>query len=236
MKKKSTKLHLMLMLVCLLAVTTLKAQTVLSTTNVYCLSSTVTMKANLDAAAVSYIWKRYNTPDATGPSTIVAGQNTAILTDGPLNTPGYYSYVATAVNADGCTSEVSTLIVVYVLPGINAAITASVDAAHQHYCTTDVPTGANAIVLSATGSNAQPGLSETFAYNYQWFKDGVAITTNGTSPTYTLTAPFDAAVGPKAYTVKLTYQIKPTCDAGTSLPITITVNDVPGKPVITITP
>jgi hypothetical protein len=31
MKKKSTKLHLMLMLVCLLAVTTLKAQTVLST-------------------------------------------------------------------------------------------------------------------------------------------------------------------------------------------------------------
>ena len=200
----------------------------------FCLGSPVTLKAtSLNAATI--IWQRYKGQTATGTATPIAG-NTPALSDATITVPGYYTYVATGVNADGCTSVVSDPIVVYVLPDITATIAANVDAAHQHYCTTDVPTGTNAIVLTATGTNTQTGLSETFAYNYQWFKDGVAIATNGTSATYTLTAPFDAAVGPKAYTVQLTYIIAPTCTAATSTSITITVNDVPGKPTIVITP
>lgn len=197
----------------------------------FCPGAPVTLTAASTGAA-TYLWQRYDGKTATGTATTVSG-TTATLSDSPAN-PGFYTYVSTGINADGCTSTVSDPIVVYVLPGITAAITANVPTANLHYCKTDVPTGANAITLTAVGSSTQT-VTETFGYNYQWYKGTTAIT-GATNATYTLNAANDAGVGTNAYTVQLTYKVKPTCTSSTSNIINVTVNDIPGKPTITITP
>jgi hypothetical protein len=191
----------------------------------------VTLTAAATGAS-SYVWTRYAGKTATGTATPIAG-TTAALSDLPAD-PGYYTYVSTAVNADGCTSVVSDPIVVYVLPGITAAIASNKADADDHYCTSAVPTGANSIILTATAGKSGTAVTETFAYTYQWYK-GTSLIAGATGTTYTMNSTSDNTVGTNAYTVKVTYAIK-ACTATTSNAVNITVNDVPGKPVITITP
>lgn len=236
MKKKSTTFKLILALFLIVAGTAVKAQVnnltdLAPAAGVFCPGVPVTLTAN-SAGATSYTWFRYDGKTTTGTATTVTG-TTAALSDLPAN-PGYYTYVSTGINADGCTSTVSDPIVVYVLPGITAAITSSTGGSSTSYCKNNVPTGPAAVVLTATGSSAQT-VTETFGYNYQWYKGTNAIT-GATGATYTLNSTDDAALGSFNYTVQLTYKVKPACTAATSNPIGVTVNDVPGKPTIIITP
>lgn len=198
---------------------------------VFCPGVPVTLKAAATGAA-SYVWQRYSGQAVNASPTAISG-TTANLSDSPTD-PGYYTYVSTAVNADGCTGVVSDPIVVYVLPGITITIASNKAAADNHYCTSAVPTGADAITLTATADKTGTAVTETFAYNYQWYK-GTSLIAGATSATYTLNSTNDTAVGANDYTVQVSYVLK-TCTAQTSNVVTVTVNDVPGKPVITVTP
>lgn len=221
------------MLVGMFAFTALKAQTVSGTGNLYCLGSTVKIGAVHDAAAASYIWKRYDGQSTTGTATTIAGQNTENLTDVPT-LPGYYTYVSSSVNSNGCESAPSDPITIYILPGITASITNS-------YTSNDICT----TVLPATGTlTAVPGtaqtVSETFdpatAYTYQWFKNGTQV---GTGITYTLTTADIATATvtgtPDKYTVKINYATH-ACTEVESAPANFNIIALPNKPVISVTP
>lgn len=234
MKKKTTLIKLLLTTLFLFALTTVKAQVsaltdlTSGTLAAYCPSETVKLTAASSGAA-SYVWKRYPGVGTTGtPVTLTA--TTANLTDTPTD-PGYYTYVSTGLNSEGCESSVSDPATIYVLPGITAAIVSNNPTVTQ-YCQSAVPAG---ITLTATGGKAQT-VTETFAYTYQWYKNGTAITGANTS-TYTLNSTSDAVVGNnQAYTVSIGYVIKPSCTATTSNAINFNVIATPGKPTITITP
>jgi hypothetical protein len=231
--KKSTTHMLLFILLFLLAGNSLKAQVAaLSDLNAgtlaaYCPLDQVKL-TSASTGAVSYVWKRYVGTTATGAAVTLAG-TTANLTDTPVD-PGYYTYVSTGLNADGCESSVSDPVTIYMLPGITASIVSSNPATTQ-YCSTQLPA---TLTLTATGGKAQ-AVPETFAYKYQWYKTGVAIT-GATASTYTLNSTTDAVVGTNfAYTVRITYVIK-ACAETTSNAINFDVIATPGKPVITITP
>jgi len=240
MKTKSTPFKILLTLLFLLAVTTIKAQTISTlgglttgTLAVYCPSDQVKLNA-ASTGAVSYVWQRYTGTTATGTPTTLTG-TTANLVDVPT-APGYYTYVSIGSNADGCTSVTSDPATIYVLPGINVSIASNITGNPSgpiSFCTNNVPTGAAAITLTATATTT-PTVPESFAYTYQWFKGTTAIT-GATTATYTLTSPGDAVVGTNAYTVQVSFVIK-SCTPGISNPINVTVDDVPGKPVITVVP
>lgn len=234
MKQKSTFRKLVLTLGILLSVTaTLKAQIAAltdfasGTKAAYCSGEHVKLTSTASGAA-SYVWKRY-AGVGTGGTVTNLTENSATLDDAPT-TPGYYTYVSTAVNSDNCTSTDSQPFTIYVLPGINATATENAGG-KTSYCTNDFPT--TSMQLTA-GVSQTATTTETFAYNYQWYKDGTAIT-NETNATYTLTQANDAAVGAHHYTVNVTFKVKPAC-AATSSSVDITVNDIPGQPTITITP
>ena len=236
MKQKSTTLKLFLISLFIMAGYSVKAQvTTLSqlspAAGVFCPTVPVTLTA-ASTNAVSYVWTRYSGTTATGTATPIAG-TTSSLSDLPAD-PGYYTYVSTGVNADGCTSTVSDPIVVYVLPPITASIASNKANADNHYCVSSVPTGSDAIILTATAGKGGTAVSETFGYTYQWYK-GATLIAGATGATYTMNTTNDNVVGANAYTVQVNYAVK-TCTAQASNGVTITVNDVPGKPVVTITP
>lgn len=231
MKKKSTKLQLLLTLVCLFAFTALKAQTVAGTTNLYCIGSTVKIAAQHDATAASYIWKRYVGQGTGGTMTTLTTQTTENMTDAPTD-PGYYTYVSVAVNSNSCESAPSDPVVIYVLPDVTASIDNS-------YASNDIC----ATVLPATGTlTAKPGkaqsVAETFAntdYTYQWYKGGTLIP-GATNITYTLTAAdIAAAAANVAFTVKIKYAAH-ACNEAESAPVNMNVIALPNKPVISVTP
>lgn len=233
MKKKSTKLHLLLMLVCLFAVTALKAQTVPGTTNLYCLGSTVKIGAQHDATASTYIWKRYDGQGTGGTLTTLTTQTTENLTDVPT-LPGYYTYVSVAVNSNGCESAPSDAVVIYVLPGITASITNSY--ASNNICTSVLPTTGTLTAVPGTAQTVSETFDPATAYTYKWFKNGAQV---GTGITYTLTATDIAAataVGtPDKYTVEINYAVH-GCTAVTSAPVNINIIALPNKPLISVTP
>lgn len=234
MKKESISTKILLMMFLLLAATAVKAQVgALSDLNagtlaVYCRGDQVKLTAASTGAA-SYVWKRYDGPTATGTATTLTGQTTANLVDSPTG-PGYYTYVSTGLNADGCESVVSDPATIYTLPGITAAIVSNSPGTTQ-YCANALPAG---LTLTATGGKAQT-VTETFAYTYQWYKGNTAIT-GATGKTYTLNSTDDATPGTNiAYTVRINYVIK-SCSEATSNAINFNVSAVPGKPTVTVTP
>jgi hypothetical protein len=234
MTQKFSTHKVLLILLFIIAGTTVKAQVgalgdlTAGTLAAYCPSDQVKLTA-ASSNATTYTWKRYAGTNTSGTATLVAGQTTANMVDTPLG-QGYYTYVSTGLNADGCESIVSDPATIYKLPGITAAIVSSAPATTQ-YCASAVPT---TLTLTATGGKAQ-SVTETFVYKYQWYRDGVAIT-GATNSTYVLNATDDATVGANIpYTVKITYQIK-ACTETTSNAINFTVLALPGKPTVTITP
>jgi len=231
--KKSTLFRILLPVIMMIAGTTVKAQGIsalgglnAATKAVYCLTDQVKLNDQTSGSA-TYTWVRYSGIGATGTATPITASTGGAMVDATITAPGYYSYVATGTNANGCPSDPSDPITVYVLPNISVAINGSPTA-----CVST----ATSDILTATASNAgTPTLPEVFAYTYQWYKGSTAIS-GATGQTYTLNNTTDAAVGAESFYVKAFYVIKPTCTEGTATPYTVTIQANPVKPVLTITP
>lgn len=236
--KKSTLFRILLPIIIVMVGITAKAQTIsaigdlnAATKAVYCPSDQVKITDQTNGSA-TYVWTRYTgtTVGSAGSGTTVTGQTTASMVDGTIPGPGYYTYVSSGTNANGCPSDPSEPILVYVLPNISVSINGSANA-----CVSTVTSD----ILTATATNATASIPEVFAYTYQWYKGTIASSTlipGETGSTYTLKASTDAGIGAENFFVKVKYVIKPACTEGTANPYTVTVEANPIKPVLIITP
>jgi hypothetical protein len=172
---------------------------------------TITGPQNAGVDYPAYQWYKL---DAAGVAHLVTTSTTRTYTETPTG-PGYYNYQLVTVNANGCTSPISDIYHIYVLPPITATITTSI--ASNIICANNQ----SSILLTATPSN--PG---AYTYSYQWTRNGVNIP-GATSNTYTLS---EASSGSVSMGVIITYTLASGCSASATQ--TITVDPIPAKPTI----
>ncbi|MBW4891699.1 hypothetical protein KXQ82_18385 [Mucilaginibacter sp. HMF5004] len=164
-------------------------------------------------AGVDYPAYQWYKLDAAGVAHLTT-TTTRTYTETPSGA-GYYSYQLVTVNANGCTSPMSDVFKIYVLPPITATITTSV--ANNTICANNQ----SSIVLTATPSNPA-----AYTYTYQWTKNGTNIP-GATSNTYTLS---EAASGSVNMGVIISYTLNSGCSATATQ--SITVDPIPVKPTI----
>lgn len=128
---------------------------------------------------------------------------------------GYYNYQVVTENANGCTSPISDVFKIYVLPQLNVTVTASA----ASMCADP----ANASLLTA---NVTP--ASGYTYSYQWTRNGTPIA-GATSSTYNVTGESTAAT--VTFGVNVAYTLNTGCTATGTKDITIT--PLPTKPMIT---
>jgi len=179
---------------------------------VLCAGSTISMSAPQDNGVdfTKYHWYKI---DASGNKQEVTAMTGRTYTETSTQ-PGYYSYQVVTENANGCTSPISDVFKVYVLPPLSVSITTPTSSVCAEAGSTTT--------LTAT---ATPGSG--FVLNYQWTKNGTAIA-GATSNTYTATGLTTA--GTTTYGVTVTYALNSSCSATGTKDITIT--PVPSKPTI----
>jgi hypothetical protein len=180
---------------------------------VLCAGTDISMSAPKDGAAdfAKYHWYKIDTNGDKQEVTAITGRT---YTETPT-TAGYYKYVVVTENANGCTSPLSDVFSVYVLPPLSVTITTPTSSMCAE--------AANSTVLTAEVTPTG------YAVNYQWTRNGTVIS-GATSSTYTVTGETTAAT--LTYGVKVTYAIKPSCPATDTHDIVIT--PVPTKPTITV--
>jgi hypothetical protein len=145
-------------------------------------------------------------------------QLTSITTRKYTETPtsaGYYNYELVTENTNGCTSPISDVFKIFVFPQLNVNIVAQ----NNSICT-----GVGATVLTANIGNG----NTTYAYNFQWTRNGLAIS-GATSNTYTVTN--ETAAANIAFGVSVSYTSNPSCSANATQSINIT--PLATKPLIT---
>ena len=190
-----------------------------------------------------------------GGATPITGQ-TAIKLPVTNATPGYHTYRVVGVmnygNSQLCKSNGFEDFTVYVLPPLTVTATAP-NTDKLKYCVDNLPTGAGAIVLTATtafsvaqntvGGLINPAVSD-FEYIYAWYKTdlagvkiGPALQTSNVN-TYTIA---QTVIGSFKYLVEVVYAVKPACVPSYNAVVTqnnteatIIVTPKPGKPTISI--
>jgi hypothetical protein len=195
--------------------TTAPPATASAVAKVYCAGSAITLTGPQDPSTSAPFTKYHWYKMVSGTATEVTGQTGINYTE-TSTTAGYYDYELVTENASGCTSPVSDVIMVYVLPPLSVTITTS--SASVCAGSTATPT------LTANPTPATP-----YALNYQWTLAGVNIA-GATSSTYTV--PVDNTAETLNYGVTVTYALNPTCGPATATQA-ITINPLPTKPTIT---
>lgn len=115
---------------------------------------------------------------------------------------GTYGYQLVIENAQGCTSPISDIYRVQVLPSLSVSISAPV----TNVCATP----GNSVVLTA---NVAGG----YAYTYAWLRNGVAIS-GATSATYTVS---ESVVGNVTFSVNVGYVLAAECVGSASKVISV---------------
>ena len=132
-----------------------------------------------------------------------------------LTTTGYYEYQVVTENSNGCTSPVSDVFKVFVLPPLVPTITPLATS----ICSGTGTTTLTASVTPATG----------YTFTYQWTKGGAPIS-GATSSTYTVPAETVTVNTTDTYGVTVAYSLNPTCTATATQDIIVV--PVPTKPTI----
>ena len=200
----------------------------------------------------TYEWYEVN---GAGGADAIAGQTTIKL---PVTsaTPGYHTYRVYGIqdygNSQTCRADAYEDFTVYVLPPLTVTATAP-NTDVLKYCVDNLPTGAGAIVLTATTafSGAQNNVSglpnpsvSDFDYIYTWYKTdllgnkiGPALQASNVN-TYTVA---ETVIGSFKYRVEVVYAVRPDCVPSYNAVVTqnnteatIIVTPKPGKPTISI--
>jgi hypothetical protein len=179
---------------------------------VLCAGTNISMSAPQDGTVdfAKYHWYKI---DANGNKQEVTTITGRTYTETPT-TAGYYNYVVVTENTSGCSSPVSDVFSVYVLPALSVSVTSPTS--------TMCGVATNEILLTAA---VTPGTGYTI--NYQWTKGGVDIS-GATSSTYNVTGETTPAT--LTYGVKVTYALNTSCAATATKDIVIT--PLPTKPTI----
>lgn len=184
-----------------------------ASSSVLCYGSNISLTGPTDGTGtLKYDWYKINSSN-TAVLVKEGTNNDNTYTEASAGT-GYYTYKLVMVNANGCTSDASDPISIYILPQLSPAIAAT----NASIC----EKGQTSTTLSITGLNTN------YTYTYQWTREGTDIS-GATSATYTAT---EQTAGTVHYGVKVSY----TLNSGCSQTATTTINviAVPSKPTIQI--
>jgi hypothetical protein len=191
---------------------------------IYCAGSTISLTGPLDPSTgnpfTKYHWYKLAADQTT--KTEETTQTSQTYTEVSTTTPGYYYYELVTENANGCTSPISSLLQVYVLPPLSVTISTTAVSVCQNSTTTPV--------LTANPTPVPPA----YTLHYQWTKTiGAGTTTNvgSDSPTYPVPAADDVTPEIITYAVTVTYDLNPACSAAANQNITIFAT--PTQPTIT---
>lgn len=179
---------------------------------VLCAGSNISLTAPQDNGAdfAKYHWYKI---DASGNKQEVTAMTGRTYTEAST-TAGYYNYQVVTENANGCTSPISDVYKIYVLPPLSVTITS--------------PTNSMCgVATNETLLTANPTPATGYTLNYQWTKNGVDIT-GANASTYNVTGETTPAT--ITYGVKVTYALNNTCPATNTKDIVIT--PLPSKPTI----
>jgi len=182
---------------------------------IICQSQNISLTGPQDVGGVDYPTYQWYKLDAGGVAHLTT-TTTRTYTETPT-APGYYEYQLVTVNANGCTSPISDIIKIYVLPPITATITSNI--ANNTICAQNE----GSILLTATPSN--PTL---YTYTYQWTRNGVNIA-GATNNTYSLSETNSGAV---TIGVIISYSLNGGCPGTATQSVTVT--PIPGKPTIVV--
>jgi len=182
---------------------------------VLCAGSNISMTAPQDAGGVDFAKYHWYKIDANGNKQEVTAMTGRTYTEVPTQ-PGYYNYQVVTENANGCTSPISDVYKIYVLPPLSVTITSPTSSMCGE--------AGNATLLTAN-----PTPATGFTLNYQWTKNGTPIS-GATSSTYNVTGETTPAT--ITYGVTVTYALNSSCPATNTKDIVIT--PLPSKPTIAV--
>lgn len=155
-----------------------------------------------------YHWYKVDASGNNQPTTLI----TKAYTETPT-APGYYNYVLVTENANGCSSPVSNVFKVFVLPPLTPTIT--------------TPNNAICISVGSTTLTATTTVQTGYTFNYQWTKNGVNIP-GATSNIYNVTGLISGSA--VTFGVTMSYVLNPLCSATATTNIIMT--PLPTKPLI----
>jgi hypothetical protein len=180
---------------------------------VLCYGQNISISGPTETANTDYAAYRWYKLDANGNKqlTSITGRTYTETT----TAAGYYNYQVVTENANGCSSPISDVFKIYVLPQLTVTVTSPL----ASMCAE----ATNATLLTA---NVTP--TSGYTYTYQWTRNGVPIA-GETSPTYNVTGETTAAT--VTFGVNVAYALNSSCTTTGTKDITIT--PLPTKPMIT---
>lgn len=181
---------------------------------ILCYGSTISMSGPQDVGGVDFAKYHWYKIDPSGVKQEITSTTAKTYTE-VSGAAGYYNYQVVTENANGCTSPISDVFKIFVLPQLNVSITTPTSS----MCAV----ASNATLLTA---NATPATG--YVLNYQWTKGGVVIP-GATSSTYSVTGETTAAT--LTFGVSVTYALNSSCPATATQDVIIT--PLPTKPMIT---
>jgi hypothetical protein len=181
---------------------------------VLCYGSPISLSGPQDVGGVDFAKYHWYKIDASGTAQLVTTMTGRTYTE-TSGAAGYYNYQLVTENANGCTSPISDVIKIFVLPQLSVNITTPTSS----MCAV----ASNASLLTA---NVTPASGYTI--NYQWTKNGTPIS-GATASTYNVTGETTAAT--ITFGVNVTYALNSSCSATNTKDIVIT--PLPTKPLIT---
>ncbi len=180
-----------------------------------CYGSPISLSGPQDAGGVDYTKYHWYKIDASGTAQLVTAMTGRTYTEAS-GAKGYYNYQVVTENANGCTSPISDVFKIYVLPQLTVAITTPASS----IC---------AVASSATLLTANPTFAAAYPLSYQWTRNGVVIP-GATSATYNVTGETSAAT--VTFGVTVSFSVLGTSCSTTSTQ-DIIVTPLPTKPLIT---